>query len=80
MHSHQCVAIFTCSISVPNFCWLASLEVAVDPVTFPGLAIVSDPLASAVPQAFVEEAPVHAFVAYKAAPSVVDVVLELAFV
>ena len=57
-----------------------SLKVAVDPISFPGVAVVSEPLALAVPESVVEVAPVDSLVADVATPSMVNIVFELAFV
>jgi len=53
---------------------------AIDPVALPGVAAGADPLTLAVPEAHIEEAPVDTFAADVPAPSMVNVVLELALV
>ena len=52
---------------------------AVDPISFLGVAFISDPLASPVPETVIEEAPVDSLVADVATPSMVNIVFELTF-
>lgn len=52
---------------------------AVDPISFLGVALVTEPLTLAVPESHIEMAPVDAFVADVATPSMINIVLELAF-
>ena len=60
--------------------YIDSLQVAIDPVAFLGLAAGADPLTLAVPETHIEEAPVNSLTADVAAPSVVHIVSELALV
>lgn len=53
---------------------------AVHPVAFFGVAVVSDPFSFAVPDALIEVAPVDAIMTYVATPSMIDIVFELPLV
>lgn len=52
----------------------------IDPIAFSGLSIGAHPLTLAVPEPHIEEAPVNSLAADVAAPSMVDIVSELAFI